>query len=207
MSLSRRTFNLIFISYVNAHVGMVVQQNLRILIVSLIMYNDFIDTRIETANSLQMILSSTIDESSLTRHFNPILEVGNFQNALTVYSKSVSNPKRKKQTNKQINKQRICQNSKINCLIKKIPANLHVGFSEFWSKEKAALYNKISCPFRYFLCLDAANSKKVIVPVVATVGPLTLMIVLWFVWRHLRRQNRNNDDGQNLIDEQNTQPI
>ncbi|CAH3035507.1 unnamed protein product, partial [Pocillopora meandrina] len=50
-----------------------------------------------------------------------------------------------------------------------------------------------SCPFRYFLCLDAANSKKVIVPVVATVGPLTLMIVLWFVWRHLRRQNRNND--------------
>ena len=117
------------------------------------------------------------------------------------------NPKRKKQTNKQINKQRICQNSKINCLIKKIPANLHVGFSEFWSKEKAALYNKISCPFRYFLCLDAANSKKVIVPVVATVGPLTLMIVLWFVWRHLRRQNRNNDDGQNLIDEQNTQPI
>ena len=57
---------------------MVVQQNLRILIVGLIMYNDFIDTLIETANSLQMILSSTIDESSLTRHFNPILEVGNF---------------------------------------------------------------------------------------------------------------------------------
>ena len=57
---------------------MVVQQNLRILIVSLIMYNDFIDTLIETANSLQMILSSTIDESSLTRQFNPIFEVGNF---------------------------------------------------------------------------------------------------------------------------------
>ena len=107
-----------------------------------------------------------------------------------------------KQTNKQTNKKRICQNSKINCMIEKIPANHHVGFSEFWSKEKAALYNKSSCPFRYFLCLDAANSKKVIVPVVATVGPLTLMIVLWFVWRHLRRQNRNNDDGQNLIDEQ-----
>lgn len=124
------------------------------------MYNDFIDTLIETANSLQMILSSTIDESSLTRHFNPFLEVGNLQNALTFYSKSVSNPKRKKQTNKQINKQRICQNSKINCLIKKIPANLHVGFSEFWSKEKAALYNKSSCPFRHFLYLDAANSKK-----------------------------------------------
>ena len=113
----------------------------------------------------------------------------------------------KKQTNKQTNKKRICQNSKINCLIKKIPANLHVGFSEFWSKEKAALYNKSSCPFGHFLYLDAANSKKVIVPVVATVGPLTLMIVLWFVWRHLRRQNRNNDDGQNLIDEQYTQPI
>ena len=157
-----------------------------------------------------MILSSTIDESSLTRHFNPILEVGNFQNALTVYPKSVSNPKWKKtnkQTNKQTNKKRKCQNSKINCLIEKILANHHVGFSEFWSKEKVALYNKISCPFRYFLCLDTAISKKVIVPVVATVGPLTLMIVLWFVWRHLRRQNRNNDDGQNLIDEQNTQPI
>lgn len=56
---------------------MVVQQNLRILIVSLIMYNDFIDTLIETANSLQMILMSTIDESLLTRQFNPILEVGN----------------------------------------------------------------------------------------------------------------------------------
>ena len=53
MSLSRRTFNLIFISYVNAHVGMVVQQNLRILIVSLIMYNDFIDTLIETASRTQ----------------------------------------------------------------------------------------------------------------------------------------------------------
>ena len=153
-----------------------------------------------------MILSSTIAESSLTRQFNPILEVGNFQNALTVYSKSVSNPKWKK-TNKQTNKKRICQNSKINCLIEKIPANHHVGFSEFWSKEKVVLYNKISCPFRYFLCLDTAISKKVIVPVVATVGPLTLMIVLWFVWRHLRRQNRNNDDGQNLIDEQYTQPI
>ena len=113
----------------------------------------------------------------------------------------------KKQTNKQTNKKRICQNSKINCLIEKIPANHHVGFSEFWSKEKVVLYNKISCPFRYFLCLDTAISKKVIVPVVATVGPLTLMIVLWFVWRHLRRQNRNNDDGQNLIDEQYTQPI
>ena len=56
---------------------MVVEQNLRILIVSLIMYNDFIDTLIETANSLQMILMSTIDESLLTRQFNPILEVGN----------------------------------------------------------------------------------------------------------------------------------
>ena len=53
MSLSRRTFNLIFISYVNAHVGMVVQQNLRILIVSLTMYNDFIDTLIETASRTQ----------------------------------------------------------------------------------------------------------------------------------------------------------
>ena len=53
MSLFRRTFNLIFISYVNAHVGMVVQQNLRILIVSLTMYNDFIDTLIETASRTQ----------------------------------------------------------------------------------------------------------------------------------------------------------
>ena len=81
------------------------------------------------------------------------------------------------------------------------------AFQNFGRKKKQRFIIKSSCPFRHFLYLDAANSKKVIVPVVATVGPLTLMIVLWFVWRHLRRQNRNNDDGQNLIDEQYTQPI
>ena len=88
---------------------MVVQQNLRILIVSLIMYNDFIDTLIETANSLQMILMSTIDESLLTiyihfKAFQSYSRSWKFIELLNCLLKKCVEPETEK-ANKQTNKQ------------------------------------------------------------------------------------------------------